>query len=237
MRVLAVDSSTMMLSVALIDGEEILFEHSSCQKKNMAERLQPTLEFMIKDLGVDLSSIDLYAVAVGPGSFTGLRIGIAALKMFARVYDKPICGISTLRGMAYHMFGHSVIAPMLDAKRNRVYSGLYGFQGSEFVCYRQDEALELEAYAEHLNAYDHVVLQGEGSTVYREKWMVLLGSKASFAPSNAGMTRASSVATLAASDYKKGIYTNAYDILPAYLKQAQAECELEARNRGTERGI
>lgn len=235
MRVLAVDSSTMMLSVALMDDEEILFEHSSCQKKNMAERLQPTLDFMMKDLGVSLSSVDLYAAAVGPGSFTGLRIGLAAVKMFARVYGKPICGISTLRAMAYHLPGNAVIAPMLDAKRNRVYTGLYGFDGGRFSCYFEDEALELERCAERIRTYEHVIIQGEGAIVYREKWESLLGNKTEIAPSNTGIVRASSVASLALSDYQRGIYTSAYDIVPAYLKPSQAECESEARERTLER--
>ncbi len=235
MRVLAVDSSTMMLSVALTDGEEVLFEHSSCQKKNMAERLQPTLDFMMKDLGFSLSSVDLYAVAVGPGSFTGLRIGLAAMKMFARVYEKPICGISTLQAMAYRLPGNAVIAPMLDAKRNRVYTGLYGFDGGSFTCYAEDEALEVEICAERLKTYENVLLQGEGAVMYREKWESLLGKQVEIAPSNVGIVSASSVALLALSDYQRGVYASAYDIIPAYLKPSQAECESEARERTLER--
>ena len=126
MRILALDSSGLVATVAILEDEQMIAEYTVNYKKTHSQTLLPMLDEIVKMTEFDLSSIDAIAVAGGPGSFTGLRIGAATAKGLGLALDKPLIHIPTVDGMAYGLFGYSgLICPIMDARRNQVYTGLY----------------------------------------------------------------------------------------------------------------
>ena len=120
MKLLAIDSSGLVASVAIVSEETVIAEYTVNYKKTHSQTLLPMLDEIVKMLGMDLSEVDGIAVSAGPGSFTGLRIGSATAKGLGLALDKPIISIPTLEGLAYNLLGtHAMICPMMDARRNQ----------------------------------------------------------------------------------------------------------------------
>ncbi|MBQ6415061.1 MAG: tRNA (adenosine(37)-N6)-threonylcarbamoyltransferase complex dimerization subunit type 1 TsaB, partial [Butyrivibrio sp.] len=128
MKILAIDTSGLVGAVAVSDGDMLLSQFLIQYKTTHSEILMPMLDDICRKVHLDLSTIDAIAVAKGPGSFTGLRIGSATAKGLALALNKPIIAIPTVDGIAYNLYGvEKIICPMMDAKRNQVYTGLYTF--------------------------------------------------------------------------------------------------------------
>ena len=128
MRVLAIDSSGLTASVAIVEEEVTIAEYTVNYKKTHSQTLLPMIDEMVKMTETDLDTIDAIAVAGGPGSFTGLRIGSATAKGLGLALDKPLIHIPTVDGLAYNVYGcEDLICPIMDARRNQVYTGMYTF--------------------------------------------------------------------------------------------------------------
>ena len=129
MRILALDSSGLVATVAIVEDEQTVAEYTVNYKKTHSQTLLPMLDEIVKMTEYDLNTIDAIAVAGGPGSFTGLRIGSATAKGLGLALDKPLIHVPTVDGMAYNLFGcKGLICPMMDARRNQVYTGIYRFE-------------------------------------------------------------------------------------------------------------
>lgn len=135
MKILALDSSGLVASVALAEDDELIAEYTVQYKKTHSQTLLPMLEGIRRMVELDLDTVDAIAVASGPGSFTGLRIGSATAKGLAFAMEKPIVPVPTLEGLAYQMYGtDALVCPIMDARRNQVYTGLYEFCSRSAVC-------------------------------------------------------------------------------------------------------
>lgn len=169
MRILALDSSGLTASVAVVEDEQILFEYTMNYKKTHSQTLLPMLDEAVRMTGLSLDTVDAIAVAGGPGSFTGLRIGSATAKGLGLALDKPLIHVPTADAMAYRMFGfHGLICPIMDARRSQVYTGIYEFD-EQFKVVRDQMAEDIFALAELLNQFGkRVVFLGDGVPVYRE---------------------------------------------------------------------
>ena len=133
MKILAFDSSGLVASVAILEEEQLIAEYTLNYKKTHSQTLLPMLDEIVKMTELDLNEIDAIAVAAGPGSFTGLRIGSATVKGLGLALNKPIVSVPTLEGIAYNLYGtDALICPMMDARRKQVYTGLYEFNGKKF---------------------------------------------------------------------------------------------------------
>ena len=229
MKILALDTSTMVASCAVMDGERVLGEYSLSQEMSHSERLVPMIDEILKGLGIKIEEIDLYAVALGPGSFTGLRIGVATLKSFAHLFDKPIIGISTLEALAFNVAYKDLVVPMIDARRNRVYRGIYSWEAGRLKTIEDSDALDIDELLDKLDHYEEIVVNGDGSSLYRDKIKEKLKDKVSFAPMGLNYCRASSVGELALIKYKEGYRDDYYTLVPDYLRKSQAERELEKK--------
>jgi len=134
MKILAVDTSATVASVAITDGERLAAEMILNHKKTHSETLMPMIDTLFQSSEMKISDIDLFAVSNGPGSFTGLRIGVAAVKALAHACNKPVVGVSTLEAMAYNLpYADGLIAPIMDARRNQVYTALYKYENSHMT--------------------------------------------------------------------------------------------------------
>lgn len=219
MRVLGIDSSTFMLTMSLMEDDKLIFDVNIRQEKSMAESLQPTLANLLKEQDLKIEDIDLYGVGVGPGSFTGLRIGVAAIKTFAHLFDKKVVGISSLRAMAHSLPGARTIFPLVDARRDRCYRGIYSFSGERLEKIKNDEAVHIGEIAKEVKEYEDVVLLGD---VFKQYGNYFDGN-IRIAPANLYYPRASSIAILTLEDYNNGIYSSPYEVEIEYLKPSQAE--------------
>ena len=227
MRILSLDSSGLVATVAIVEDEQTLAEYTVNYKKTHSQTLLPMLDEVAKMIELDLETIDAIAVAGGPGSFTGLRIGSATAKGLGLALNKPLIHIPTLDGLAYNLYGNTgLICPIMDARRNQVYTGLYRFKDDEFQVVEEQMAISVQELIEKLNQYgEQVTFLGDGVPVYRLSLAEGLKVTYNFAPAHMNRQRAAAVATLAMKYYQEEKTETAEEHRPDYLRLSQAERE------------
>lgn len=227
MKIIAIDSSGLVATVAIADEENMVAEYTVNYKKTHSQTLLPMLEEVAKMTELDLSTVDAIAVAKGPGSFTGLRIGCATAKGLGLALDIPIIPVPTVDALSYNLWGiNKVICPMMDARRAQVYTGLYEFAEDGHKVILPQCAVAATEIIDKINEIGRsVVFLGDGVPVNEETIRSLTKVAYEFAPPHMARQRAGALATLALDYYKKGIYEKAADHKPEYLRQSQAERE------------
>ncbi|MBP1756265.1 MAG: hypothetical protein H6Q59_2663 [Firmicutes bacterium] len=227
MKILALDSSGLVASVAIVTEDAMLAEYTVNYKKTHSQTLLPMLNEIVKMVEINLEEVDAIAVAAGPGSFTGLRIGSATAKGLGLALNKPIISVPTLDGLAYNLYGtDKLICPLMDARRNQVYTGLYEFEGGEFKTVKEQVAIEVEALLEEINRIGReVIFLGDGTAVYKE--MIEEKTKVAFhfAPIHLNRQRAGAIGALGMELYHKNAQEEAWKHEPVYLRLSQAERE------------
>lgn len=248
MRVLAIDSSGLTATVAVVEETQTVAEYTINYKKTHSQTLLPMIDEVVKMTELDLGTIDAIAVAGGPGSFTGLRIGSATAKGLGLALNKPLIHVPTVDGLAYNVFGcEDIICPIMDARRNQVYTGIYTFSkkaGTKegrnlvepvFQVIKMQMAVSIEELAERLNRYRRpVVFLGDGVPVYENVLAEKLTVPYSFAPAYMNRQRAAVVGTLGIQYYKSGKFETAEEHRPDYLRVSQAERERAQREKEAE---
>lgn len=233
MKILALDSSGLVASVAIAEDDVLIAEYTVNYKKTHSQTLLPMLNEIVQMTEMDLSTIDAIAVAGGPGSFTGLRIGSATAKGLGLALGKPLVSVPTVDALAYNLYGSDAyICPIMDARKNQVYTGIYRFGGEEFSVIQEQVPLAVEELAEKLNELNgKVILLGDGVPVYREKMDQLLTVEHQYAPAHQNRQRASAVAVLAQQYMREGKIETAAEHKPDYLRLSQAERERAEREK------
>ncbi|MCD8023235.1 MAG: tRNA (adenosine(37)-N6)-threonylcarbamoyltransferase complex dimerization subunit type 1 TsaB [Lachnospiraceae bacterium] len=231
MKILALDSSGLVASVAVAEDDTLLAEYTVNYKKTHSQTLLPMLDEVAKMIELDLHTVDAIAVAGGPGSFTGLRIGSATAKGLGLALDKPLISVTTGDALAWNLFGcEKNICPMMDARRSQVYTGIYSFANGDFTVKRAQEPMAVADILSAINVLgEEVIFLGDGVPVYREQIEALTEVPYRFAPAHLNRQRASSVAVLAMQYYKEGKIQTAAEHRPEYLRLSQAERERAAR--------
>lgn len=230
MKILALDTSTHMASCAVIDENMVLGEYSLNQDFSHSEKLVPMIKEILDSLNLELSQIDLYGVSLGPGSFTGLRIGVATIKAFAHLFDKPVVGVSTMEALAFNLPYNKIVVPMIDARRDRVYTGIYSWKNNELITLMEPDALEVDILLKRLDEdYEDIVVNGDGILLHRERIKEKLKDKVRLASIGSNSCRATSVGELALIKYNKGQIDNYYTLAPDYLRKSQAERQLRKK--------
>lgn len=231
MKVLAVDTSSTVAAVAIIEDEMLLGEYFINNKKTHSQKLMPMIKELMDSLGLIPEDIDIYAASVGPGSFTGLRIGVTSIKAMAYALEKPVISVPTLDALAYNAQDSSaLICPIMDARNNQVYTALYRFVDKGISRESEYMALPIEELMHMLiNTGKKICFVGDGVDRHKEYLHNELGEKCSFAPHNLILNKASSVAQLALISAKAGKLENPVDMVPFYLRKSQAEQEYDRR--------
>ncbi|MBO5389505.1 MAG: tRNA (adenosine(37)-N6)-threonylcarbamoyltransferase complex dimerization subunit type 1 TsaB [Lachnospiraceae bacterium] len=229
MKILGMDSSGLVASVAVVENDILVAEYTVNHKKTHSQTLLPMLDEVVRMTELDLDSIDAIAVAAGPGSFTGLRIGAATVKALGLALDKPVVSVPTCHGLAYNMWGtDKIVCPIMDARRNQVYTGVYEFVEGKLMVIRNQDAMSIDELIGYLNTLDReVIFVGDGIPVYGAFIKENLKVKFEFAPAGFNRQRASSVATLGLALFEAGDYQDADEHKPIYLRKSQAERERE----------
>lgn len=216
MNILAIDTSTMISTVTIANDSEILGDFNVNQQKTHSESLVPMIETLLELLGMEIKDIDEFVIAEGPGSFTGLRIGMTIAKTLAQVNDKKLIPISTLLALANNSSSDNLKVPMLDARGNRVYGAVYDKDFNEII---KEDLYTIEDFSEMVNNLDEEIeLIGDISLKYED-----LFEKAKVLPINFRNTIGKSLIKLALEN--KNDY-DLYQLVPNYLRKSQAEREL-----------
>ena len=226
MLILAFESSARAASVALVEDGRLLSQYSQCSGLTHSRTLLPMAEDMLKNAELSLDKVDLFAVAHGPGSFTGIRIGVSTVKGLAWAADKPCVGVSTLEAMAWHgLAAGGLVCPVMDARRSQVYNALFKVENGRPVRLCEDRPIALSQLAEELRDLNApAFLIGDGAEL-AEKYLREQGLACTVAPENLRWQSAWGVA-MAAMDKTPG---NADALLPVYLRLSQAERERQER--------
>lgn len=231
MKILGLDSSGIVASVAIVEDENLIAEYTVNYKKTHSQTLLPMLDELAKMTELDLDTIDAIAVAAGPGSFTGLRIGSATAKGLGLALKKPLVEIPTVDALAYNLYdANALICPIMDARRSQVYTGIYCFQDHKLVTLEEQMAVPAAELIEKLNERGKaVIFLGDGVPVFAKTIEETLKVPYSFAPAHVNKQRAAAVATLAQLYVKEGKVVTAMEHVPEYLRVSQAERERAQR--------
>ena len=233
MKILGIDSSGMVASVAIVENDVVIAEYTMNHKKTHSETLLPMIDEIVKSTETELETLDAIAIAAGPGSFTGLRIGASTAKGLALAIDKPIIPVKTCEGLAFNMWGaEGIVCPIIDARRSQVYTGIYRVLGNLQVVMDQTP-MDIHELIEKLNAMSQssepservsgVTFLGDGVPIYEDIIWNEIAIPCKLAPSNMNRQRGASVAALGEILYKEKKYINADDFAPEYLRKSQAE--------------
>lgn len=231
MKVLGIDTATMMGSIGLIDDEGAIAEYSLNIRATHSERLMPAIDRLLKDSGIMPKDIDGFAVSIGPGSFTGLRIGLATVKGLAMGWNKPAAAVSTLEALAFNLaYAEHLICPILDARKNEVYTAMFKSDGrGGMKRLVQDMAIDMQTF---LREYDEdIIFMGDAVDSYRERILDILKDRAHFAPKNRNMPSGASVAELGLKKIRDGKAVDPSGLAPFYIRRPEAEVNLEKKKK------
>jgi tRNA threonylcarbamoyladenosine biosynthesis protein TsaB len=221
LKLLTIDTSTSTCSVSLSIGEKVVSEYLLNLEKTLASRLLRSVDAALGEAGLDVADLDGIGVALGPGSFTGLRVGIATVKGLAFAAKKPVVGFSSLAMLSMNLpWAAYPVCPMFDAKKKEIYTAVY-------VCRELPEPVIDDCVVspgDFLGRLEGVtIFVGEGAFAYRELIVSRLGDRALFAPSSVQQPRASQGAVLARKAFARGEIIPVAALVPRYIRVSEAE--------------
>lgn len=245
MKVLSIDSSTTTVTVSVVSETKVLGEIAYNEIKQHSVILMQGIQDLLKSINLSLKDIDGFVVSKGPGSFTGLRVGMSTVKGMAQGTDKPYISISTLDAMAYNIFDKNVyICPIINALRENVYTALYRYNNapsittdSNIINYSNDGfervsdylAVSIDELLELLKEKNsEVVFVGDDVEIFREK--LLTYDKGTFAPAHLNIVSSAALGILGANALSKGLSDDLLFDAPLYLRKAQAEREYDEKH-------
>lgn len=229
MKILALDTATRSCSVAATDDESLYAELTTLKNETHSKHLMASIDSVLSSAGFRVEDLDGLAVTIGPGSFTGLRIGISTVKGLANAIDKPVVGISSLEALAWQCGDHShLVCPMLDARKAEVYYATYRFDKGGLVQLTAARAGGPEAVARQIK--EACVFVGPGARLYRSKITSILGHLAHFVPHGQDIIRASSIAFLSLQRFKANNTEVLADLVPHYIRKSDAELSRAAKS-------
>ena len=226
MQILAIDCSTATASVALLQNDDVIMEIFVNLDKNHSIVLLPTIEFIFRTSGLVLDKTDLFVSTIGPGSFTGIRIGISTIKGFALATGKPVIGVSTLDVLAMNSAGKfSAICPMLDAGKNQIYTALYRTnEHNKIQKSVEDMCIDINDFLKSLD--EEILFLGSGVKMHAPLIKQRLSSKAYFIAEAHNHVRASMAGLLGNLLFQDDVTSNHISILPKYIRVSEAEAKI-----------
>lgn len=238
MLILAVETSTSAGSIALMDASlgsensgaegDFLAEHTFNLPGTHSARLMPAIDNLLREVSLPIRKIGGFALALGPGSFTALRIGVSTVKGLAYALRVPVAGVSTLDALAQNVcYARELVCPVLDARKQEVYAAFYrGDGGGRLERISDDWAIAPEELCSRI--HEQVIFLGNGVKVYGEIFRNRLGPRALFAPPEISLPRALQVARLSLPQFREGQTLNLFSFTPVYLRRSEAEIHLES---------
>jgi universal bacterial protein YeaZ len=233
MKILAVDTSASVASVAVMEDGVLLGEYSINNKKTHSQKLLPMINELLKNLDISVKEMDYFAASSGPGSFTGLRIGITTIKTLAYSADKPVIAVPTLDALANNVApSEALVCPMMDARNSQVYTALYTAEKGAVQNITEYMGIHITELCNILNGKNkRVILLGDGVAIHKAFINESLKVSFDFAPASSILQRAASVAEVAMQMLVDKRQQSSFDMVPFYLRKSQAERMFEAENK------
>jgi tRNA threonylcarbamoyladenosine biosynthesis protein TsaB len=247
MKILAIETSTMLGGIAITDTlSGLIVEVRLNVKSTHSERLMTEIDHALKQAGLKVSDIDAFAVAIGPGSFTGLRIGLSTAKGFSYITGKPIVSVPTLHALAWNFpYCRHPVCTMLDARKKEVYAALFRWDNEDFIRVIDEVSIKVDRLLEKINesnshlppfskggkwefSDEKVVFTGEGTLLYRDKIIEVMGDKAIFATAEKMVPSPANVASIGIRKAMKGEFSEPVSLVPFYIRRSEAEIKRDA---------
>jgi tRNA threonylcarbamoyladenosine biosynthesis protein TsaB len=227
LKILAIDTSSKICSVSILEDNNVIIENHNDDEKTHSQKLMPLIDETLKQANITLDNIDLLACCQGPGSFTGIRIGISTVKAFADVKNIPIIGVTSLESLAYNIHSEGLIASIIDAKHDNVYFALYTVSNERYETIIKPMSDEISNIVQLLKQYNEkITFVGDGAAVHQDLIRQEIENSI-FADNMQNIQTSISVGKSAFDKYKSADYQPEYSLSPIYLKKSQAEINLE----------
>lgn len=227
MKILAIDTSSKICSVSVLEDANVIIEKHNDDEKTHSQKLMPLIDETLKEVSLTLDNIDLLACCLGPGSFTGIRIGISTVKAFADVKNIPIIGVTSLESLAYNVENEGLIASVIDAKHDNVYFALFNLSNGKYETIIEPKSDDINNIISLLKQYNgKITYVGDGAVVHKD----LISSEFDnyvFASDTQNIQTSISIGKSAYNKYNCDGYNKEYSVSPIYLKKSQAEINLE----------
>jgi len=225
MLTLAVDTSGLTASCAVVEDRKVIAEISTKHGKTHSQKILPMIKTTLSMLDKDMKEVDLFAVSIGPGSFTGLRIGVVTIKGLAYSLKRPTCGVPTLDALAYSMPDFKgIISPMLDARNNQVFTAFYRKINGCLEKLDLDSGITIREWIKKAGTYNEdIIVLGDAVDIHLSELREILGNKIICPQQAMTYPRASATALMAEEAYHNNKITSAYELEPFYLRKSQAE--------------
>ncbi|WP_172373501.1 tRNA (adenosine(37)-N6)-threonylcarbamoyltransferase complex dimerization subunit type 1 TsaB [Sporosarcina jiandibaonis] len=233
---LGIDTANIPLSVAIVKDGEILIEENTSMAINHSLRAMPAIDEVFQKTGIAPSDINAIAVSEGPGSYTGVRIGVTIAKTLAWTLNKPLIGVSSLKALAANaLYFNGLLCPIIDARRNNVYAGAYRFENGKLTAIIEDGHFSLGELIGKLKSFKYPVLFiGKDTSLHKDQLIDELADHAVFAPIQFNLPRASSLIH-AAQQFEEKV--DIHNFVPEYRRIAEAEANwLKAQEKGNDHG-
>ncbi len=227
-KILALDSTAEVSSVCVCEGERLVCEVTVNTGNTHSQTLLPAVEQALKMAELSVNDIDVFACSTGPGSFTGVRIGVATVKGIAYGKNKPCVSVSTLEALAYNLVGcNGLICPVMNARRSQVYNALFKCENGTITRLCPDRALAISELDEELaGKNENIYLSGDGYEITEKGFK---NTQIAYVPVRQRYQSAYSVAQIALKKYEAGEYADDATLVPIYLRPSQAERERQDR--------
>lgn len=220
MKILAIDTSSKICSVSILENNNVIIEKHSNDEKTHSQKLMPIIQQIFDESNLTLNDINLLACCIGPGSFTGIRIGVSTIKAFADVKKIPVIGITSLESLAYNVSSTGLIASIIDAKNDNVYFSLYRLSENQYTLIEPNCSDNINTIISKLEKYDTITLVGDGAMLH---YNLIQKKIQNVSLSNNNLQTSINIGKSAFDKFNLGILGDSNSLVPIYLKQSQAE--------------
>jgi len=230
MYILGIETSTKTGSVAVLSEKGVVAQYSLNIEVTHSERLMATVDRVLVDTGMTISQLDGFSVAIGPGSFTGLRIGLSTVKGLALAVDKPVAVVPTLLALAWNVpYPAYPVCPMLDARKKEVYMALYVFDGTALQQKISEAVVPISQLGSRIAG--KTIFTGEAAYIHRAEIERLFGDRALIAPRSVVLPSAATIAEIGLELLNSGRHSDPDSLAPLYIRRPEAEVAWEKRTQ------
>jgi len=222
MKLLAIETSTMLGGIAVMEDDTLIAESRMNVKTTHSERIMADIDNALKRSGLTIDDIDVFGIASGPGSFTGLRVGLSTLKGLSYATGKKVVSVSTLEAFAWNVpFSQHLICPLLDARKKEVYAGVFEWSEDGFIRVLDEQTAKLDILLAAIGK--PAVFLGEGALLYKDRIRAFLGEKALFGAPQHMVPSPANVAYLCMRKARNDMFDNPEQLVPRYMRKSEAE--------------
>lgn len=222
MKLLAIETSTMVGGVAIMEDDTLIAESRINVKITHSERIMGAVDHMLTQSGMKIGDMDVFAIAIGPGSFTGLRVGLSTVKGLVYATGKRLVSVSTLEAFAWNVpFSKYQVCPLLDARKKEVYAGIFRWDGNGFTRVMNEQTVRIDKLLSGIN--EPTIFLGEGSIIYKDNIKAWLNDSAIFGHPQDMVPSPANVAYIGMIKAKKGEFEDPIRLVPLYIRKSEAE--------------